>query len=658
MIWILSLIIGLLLVFLIGFSNLLLITKGEPREKVVLPFGLGFSSVVVLIFILNQFFRLQVNSYLIWISILALALVLVVASRRFWLKEIKKCAKLNLKFKPTLFVVLMIILFLLVFYKAIFLPITDGDAINMYAFTSQSTWSNGFPPIPSSSMWEISFAYPNTNFTLFLNNFFFGLNFGFDEIFVKILVPLFAILNLILIYGISKKLSQKREIAELATVLVLSSIIFSAFIIQAKTTMIELFFPLLAIYSFILYQEERNYKNLILTGIFLGLTLMIKYTFILFVLFFVLSVWIFKKNWKPSVKLLLVAIPVAAIYYLRNLIFFKNPFFPYFFGGINFNPEIYKLQLAWSAVPKYSLLQLFVILIPLCLFIWVFFSLFLVNYAKKIRKKVTSKNIETTNILISTIILFAIYWFFSSAFIEEASGFRHLIPAFCLAAILVAGYIYRRVQQRSITWLFALMPIILILLVYIPYFLLASNPYAEYSKNLLIVILVSSVLISLSLVLGKFRINPKIVMAFLMITLMITPLAFSAFAKRTAPWEFPSRNEVIKEYYPDLFDAFSYISDNLQQDALILTFYNQRFYLNRQILIADSPKVAFIYEEIKLEKALDKLRSMGVTHFMTSEASKETITIWDMSVIHRAHNEGALNLEILYKNEEVTLYKL
>lgn len=646
MLWLISFFLGIIIILLMGF---LIISSTNLKEDVLLfSFSIGVLFITFLLFSINQYFRIPLSPISVWaFSLLTLFFLFVIQFKR-----IKKI-KLKLKYKFSIFSILILIIFLLSFYKAIFFPITSGDAVSMYAFVSEKAWIDGFPPQPSSSLMEVSYAYPNTNFALFLYNYFFGINLGFNDIFIKILVPLFSILNLIIIYRISYILFKKKEISELSVALVLSSIVFSGFIIQEYTTMYELFFPLLAVYSFSIYYRENNYKFLILTGIFLSATLMIKYTLIPFVIFFLLSILLIKKNIKVPLKLGLIAFPLSSIFYLRNLIFFKNPFYPYFFGGVNFNPYLSHIHLSWAAAPKYTLEQLFIALIPISLFIWIFFLLFLIN----VKKLSNLENKELIKILSLTSILFFLFWFFTSAFITEASGFRHLVPAFSIASIFSSYYLVNRIKHKNLNYFEIALPFLLTLIIYFFYFNLTYDPFFEYSGNLLLVIFLSSLLISLALLTIKFNIPTKIVLTLLLISLMITPLAFSAFAKRTTLWEFPSKEEVIKKYYPNQLEVFSFINNNLPKNSTILTFYNQRYYIKRYILPADSPKVFFIYKNISLESAIKKLKELGVNYIMISKQERH-VPFWNLSVIHKAYDKGNLNLEVVYENKEVTLYKI
>ena len=309
----------------------------------------------------------------------------------------------------------------------------------------------------------------------------------------------------------------------------------------------------------------------------------------------------------------------------------------------------------FANVPSYTTEQLLVALVPISFFIFIFFTLFLFDYSGE--KSRENKENDIVKVLALTAILYFIFWFFTSAFIKETQGMRHLIQSFTLISIFAAAFLCQKLEKRSISPWYALTPLISIFLLYIAYLFFVADPYFEYSKGLLILLIMQPVLVSVVLLLINLKISSRKIMALLVISFMLLPIGFTAFAKRTAPWESPSRDEVIGRYYPDHYGVFKYINENLPADARILSLYNQRYYIKREILPADSPKVAFLYENISLDEAIDDLGLMGVDYIMISEMEKN-LPFWNISVIHLAHKERNLKLTVLYKSDEVTLYKI
>ncbi|HIH17795.1 MAG TPA: glycosyltransferase family 39 protein [Nanoarchaeota archaeon] len=648
MYWPITLLLGLIIIFVIGY--LLFLKFRLKSDAFLFSVGLGTMFIVFLLFSINQYFRLPISPTNTWIAIISSLLFLLLVNYNLLIREVPR---IKFKFKPkfSAFSILILAVFIIAFYKSVFFPITADDAVLMYAFISERSWDDGFPPSATSSYMEISYAYPNTNFVLFFYNYFFGLNFGFDDIFIRVLIPLFSLLNLLLFYRLSFALFKNKEIAQLTAVIFASSTIFASGIIQEYTTMYEVFFSFMAVYAFVLYNEDKDYRYLVLTGVFLASILMIKYTLIPFVLFFLVSMLVFNRSIKTIVKLAIVIIPVSLVFYLRNIISYKNPVYPFFFGGENFNAKLFEIQNTFANVPSYTVEQLFVALIPISLFIFIFFICFLLDYIKSEKKN------STYNILILTAVLYLLFWSWTSAFIKETQGMRHLIESFGIISLFSAAFLYKKIHDRSKIILYSLIPAISAFSIYWLYFVFVPDPYFEYSKNLLTLMFLQPVLLTCSLLLLRSKINSKKILALVIISLMIVPIGFAAFAKRTALWEYPSDEEVIERYYPDHFEVFQYINKNLPADAKILSLYNQRYYIKREILPADSPRVSFLYENTSIDSAINKLESMGVNYILVSEMEKN-LPFWQISVVHRAHEERNLKLTVLYKNEEVTLYEI
>src|SRR3989344_3726305 len=564
MYWQVSFVFGVFFIFLIGY--LLLIRLKLKSDIFLFSISLGTFFIVFLVFSLNQYFKFKIGSSLIWSATIITILLLVLVNYKYLLKNI---SSINIKFKINFSVlaVKLLVIFLFAFYKAIFLPVTADDAVLMYAFISEKTGNDGFPPVASSSFMEISYAYPNTTFVLFLYNYFFGINFGFDEVFIKILIPLFSLLNLLLLYRLSLLLFKSKETAELAVAILAGSIIFASGIIQEYTTMYELLFPIVAIYSFVVYNASKNYKYLILSGVFFASTVMVKYTLLPFVLLFLMSLILVERKYKTALKLFLIILPISMVFYLRNILSYKNPFFPFFWSGVNYDSELFKLQNMFANVPSYTTEQLLVALVPISFFIFIFFTLFLFDYSGE--KSRENKENDIVKVLALTAILYFIFWFFTSAFIKETQGMRHLIQSFTLISIFAAAFLCQKLEKRSISPWYALTPLISIFLLYIAYLFFVADPYFEYSKGLLILLIMQPVLVSVVLLLIYLKISSRKIMALLVISFMLLPIGFTAFAKRTAPWESPSRDEVIGRYYPDHYGVFKYINENLPADARI-----------------------------------------------------------------------------------------
>jgi hypothetical protein len=112
-------------------------------------------------------------------------------------------------------------------------------------------------------------------------------------------------------------------------------------LVLAPTTYNDLalaFATLAALYAFARWQEPAQLRWLILSGVFSGLAMSLKYTS--FLLPTVLGFWLIWQNWRQPQKLLRLlfafALPillVAGVWYIKNWLLTGNPVYPFAFGG-------------------------------------------------------------------------------------------------------------------------------------------------------------------------------------------------------------------------------------------------------------------------------------------------------------------------------------
>ncbi len=98
------------------------------------------------------------------------------------------------------------------------------------------------------------------------------------------------------------------------------------------------FYSVGALYAFIRWQKGENARWLILSGLFAGLAMSMKYTSFITPLFIgLLLLWQHRRNlrqsWRPLLAFALPAALVAAPWYLKNWAFTGNPVYPFVFGG-------------------------------------------------------------------------------------------------------------------------------------------------------------------------------------------------------------------------------------------------------------------------------------------------------------------------------------
>lgn len=122
------------------------------------------------------------------------------------------------------------------------------------------------------------------------------------------------------------------------------------------------YYVIITTYSFFLWHmQSRTERMLILTGLFAGICLSIKYTAFIFIPILLLSGFIYdaaknegRLGW-PLLRRVMIcgaaAIMVCLPWMLKNIIYSGNPMYPAFFsvfGGQNINSEIYAVATQWG----------------------------------------------------------------------------------------------------------------------------------------------------------------------------------------------------------------------------------------------------------------------------------------------------------------------
>ncbi len=651
--------LGTVIVFLIGlFETLLLKVKLEKTDKILLSFGLGNVTVVMILFVMNQYLGILLTGENILISVFLTSLLLILACfyRRINLpKELKSLFELsgNLwdEFKKTeinrIFITFLIIFYLLCFYKAIFFPVVHWDSVYSFAYWPKVIWQEQTIPLMSSSYHEFGMAWGNQNFPVLLNNYYFALYGNFDEFFIRILIPLWSIFNLLIIYRFSYLLFKNKSISALCSVLFLSTNVFTTYSVFILSPMYVLFFPLLAIYFYVLYEKNREKSFLIISSVLFGITLAIKYVWIIPFFLFVLSIIIVKKEIKKPITISLIAIAVSLFFYMRNIIYYHNPLFPLFFGGKNYNHFL--SQLFWKnwMIPDFTNIALFLdIIFKTGVLIWVFFFLFGVFLLRN------SSRVE--KVLYLSILLYIPVYIITSAFLPTTSAQRHILPQLGMMSIFAGMYFWDRTSKK-ISFKFAFIPLVTSIVMLI----LGMNIYIMRA-DLLLLITIPPMMITPVLALYRYEvITSNKLLALVIIFLMVTPIGYVSFMKRVSIWELPSEEEVIKKYWDDIYVTGQYINQNLPLDAKILSFENRRYYFERNIVPADQPDMIFDYQNRTISEVLKELQKREIHYLLANPLWKDK-GFWEHSTLHTnidyLQQEGSFKKLFEYKN--ITLFEI
>jgi 4-amino-4-deoxy-L-arabinose transferase-like glycosyltransferase len=220
--------------------------------------------------------------------------------------------------------------------------------------------------IPDLDNW-----YINSPFTIEMT-FLPGMAFG-DDIFPKLLHFTFGVLFVGTAFILAKKcLNSKLAWLTVAVLLTVPTIpVWSSF---AYIDMGWSAFEVLAFYGFLAWWKNRNPRWLLISGIFSGFSMGSKYLGLIG--FGLIGLFIlvqnqhsnFRARMRDELIFVLPAILVASPWYLKNLIWFRNPVYPFIFGGPGW--DVSRLELYMTYLSSFGTGRTFqdFILLPLNLY--------------------------------------------------------------------------------------------------------------------------------------------------------------------------------------------------------------------------------------------------------------------------------------------------
>lgn len=651
--------LGMVWILFIGLCETLLIAPRLDRiDKFLASFALGSGTIVTVLFILNQFWGIPLDrtNILSAAVITLLFLVFCCIYRRINLhKEMGDMLKIK---KPVIKVILMpiILFYAIAFYKAAFYPVVSWDALSMFVYTAKTTYLTGLlPDRVSSSPFDYGLVYPDVTFMSLLSNFLFAVNGGFDDIFIRLFSPMISILSLLVVYRLALLTIKNEYAAFLSIALLLSCIVYAENSIIEHTTILELFYPILAIYFFALYVNGKDKSLILLSSVLFGFSLTIKYTLIPMLAFFLLYLLVIERDVKTITYVSAFALIVALPYYARNTLYFGNPTYPVIpglgFVGKNTDnflaPIIYRQDL----IPKYTFHKFLENLIYSGSFVWVFYLLSVFSYFKSVEKN------QPHTLLYFISFLFGLFWLAAPGFAPQGSGWRFIAPILPITCLFASSYLAKKIDDNHV------INVSLIILTSLGLLYVASvydGGFTELTVLLVLVIFLSGMFLTLALLLYRSNIVSRQKLFTLMVFAVLLPsLGVASFSKYFPLGAFPSRDDVLYRNMGDLAYASTWINENLPQDARILSFENRRYYIDREIVPADSPDVIFMYENGSVDETLRVLHSMKVNYVMIDPLWSDS-PLWNMSSIHREHEklEENRNIRVLYKMGDITLYEI
>jgi 4-amino-4-deoxy-L-arabinose transferase-like glycosyltransferase len=499
----------------------------------------------------------------------------------------------------------------------------------------------------SSSYFEFGMAWGNQNFPVLLNIFYFALNSGFNEFYIRILIPLWSIFNAILVYMLSEKLFRNKNVSIISVALFVSVNVFSAYSVFTLAPMYVLFYPLLSFYFFVLYEKEKKTKLLLLTSLLFGISISLKYVWVIPFIILILSMVIVKREIKIPILIFVITSLVSMLFYLRNIIYYGDPFFPLLFCGKTCNEFLNSLFWKSYMIPDFTNIGMFLdTIFKTGLLIWVFFALFGIFMFKNTP--------HTNKILYLFALLYLPFFLANSAFLPNTDGQRHLLPQLAIMSTFAGMYLWENIKKQ-IRLTFAFIPMIVSVLI-----ILTGFAFDAMGKDLILLIALPPMLLTPLLILKRMnKIDERKMFALILVLLMLTPIGYVSSMKRVKLWEFPSEEEVIRKYWDDIYETGQYMKENLPDGTKVFSIENRRYYFNAEIIPANHPDMIFDYHNNTLEYVLRKLYDMDIKYILISPLW-ENKGAWNYSTIHTNSDklEMNTNIEKQFEYKNITLYKI
>ncbi len=315
--------------FLPGYlSSLLLFKKGEMSGLLRLLFSLTLSVVITssMMLLLGQTIGFS-EPILFNLSVIIL-LVLVVLM--VWRKTDVFLEPIKIKFKLIYLVPVVIVFFS--FYHALLFPESSWDALYYHGPAGKAFYEANSIPY-EKLIYNSQLQLPAGAHVFY--SWFYEFN-GFNDIFARALSPIFFTASLALVYLFTKQLFDKRK-AEYSVLFfsIVPIIIANSMIMY--TDLVAVFFGLFSVFLAYLGTKSNSPKYFALAGVIGGFATLVKTPSLLFPVIIVLFL-LYKRRMKEIILYLLFFAPMLSLWYLRSLLLFSNPFYPFNIGRTAISP--------------------------------------------------------------------------------------------------------------------------------------------------------------------------------------------------------------------------------------------------------------------------------------------------------------------------------
>jgi hypothetical protein len=342
-------------------SNMLLSNEEDTLVKFISALGMGFGLVgfvTIVLAIFGSLYQFPLN--LVILFLIAIFLLINTYSRKrnrlslrdflkinFSMGKLRKPADLELR----LIVCLAIfVIFFFCFYHAIFTVILHWDAIVYHAVMSIFMYDyHAIPLIAGPSIGiEMSANYPPL-FPALGAYYYIQIN-AVEDFYLKTIPPIMGVLAVLTVYKIGDILAGKRHGLISALLLAMTPLFFRYSVYTTCYSTLT-FYTTISILCLLQGITKMQNRYWIASGTFYGFALLTSYLALylapFFIVAFIYSIIKAKSNGKSYVKafllLILSALIIGGIWYIRNWILLRNPVYPNgytIFDGVNLEPLI------------------------------------------------------------------------------------------------------------------------------------------------------------------------------------------------------------------------------------------------------------------------------------------------------------------------------
>lgn len=355
-------------VLILGFASSYLLLHNEKDTSIkllsIIGLGFGFTGFITIILgILQNLFPLPLNAAILLVSLTFLLIIFLRKKLRekLTLKEIftphfslKITRPPNLKFWLPICVAIGVIFFLC-FYHALLTVIMHWDAIVYHAAMANIMYKeNAIPVIAGPSIGlQMSANFPPLFSAL---GAYYYIQIGtIEDFFLRAIPPVMGLLTVLATYKLGEVIAGKKFGLISALILSLTPLFFR-YSIYATSYSILTFFCTVSILFLLLAITRGDSKYWISSGVFYGFALLTSYITLYLAPFLLIALLAYLLHKKRSLqintntillkRILLILIPaliIGGVWYLRNLIAVGNPIYPNAYtvlGGINIDPLI------------------------------------------------------------------------------------------------------------------------------------------------------------------------------------------------------------------------------------------------------------------------------------------------------------------------------